>query len=163
MSVAAPDHRERLPSASSNAVDCEAPALPPAVTGSKPLTRRLRQHLWAKTGHALLSLDGQPRLILRPHLEILHDQVAAVHGATWGALPEDALFYAQQRGLAPDTARSLIIEGKARALLERALPNIESDGEGEASSSLLSAWLEGDWLPQAINAHLAATTLQESA
>ena len=64
MSVAAPDHRERLPSASSNAVDCEAPALPPAVTGSKPLTRRLRQHLWAKTGHALLSLDGQPRLLL---------------------------------------------------------------------------------------------------
>ena len=117
----------------------------------------VHQRLWG------IALDGQPRLILRPHLEILHDQVAAVHGATWGALPEDALFYAQQRGLAPDTARSLIIEGKARALLERALPNIESDGEGEASSSLLSAWLEGDWLPQAINAHLAATTLQESA
>ena len=35
----------------------------------------------------------------RPHLEILHDQVQANHGATWGALPEDALFYARQRGL----------------------------------------------------------------
>ncbi len=33
-----------------------------------------------------IALDGQPRLILRPHLEILHDQVAAVHGATWGGL-----------------------------------------------------------------------------
>ena len=118
----------------------------------------VHQRLWG------IALDGQPRLILRPHLEILHDQVAAVHGATWGALPEDALFYAQQRGLAPDTARRLIIEGKARALLERALPNIEGQGPDQPdTSSLLSAWLEGDWLPQAINAHLAATTPQESA
>jgi Fe-S cluster assembly protein SufD len=34
------------------------------------------------------SLAGQPRMVLRPHLEILHDQVQAVHGATWGALPK---------------------------------------------------------------------------
>lgn len=53
ISVAAPEYRERLDSASS-----------PAITGSKPLTRRLRQQLWAKSGHALLSLDGQPRLLL---------------------------------------------------------------------------------------------------
>ena len=59
ISVAAPEHRERLDSASS-----------PAVTGSKPLTRRLRQQLWAKSGHALLSLDGQPRLLL----DFAHDQ-----------------------------------------------------------------------------------------
>ncbi len=64
----------------------------------------------------------------------------------------------------PDTARRLIIEGKARALLERALPNIEGQGPDQPdTSSLFSAWLEGDWLPQAINAHLAATTPQESA
>jgi Fe-S cluster assembly protein SufD len=42
---------------------------------------------------------GPPRLVLRPHLEIHHDQVQAAHGATWGALPEDALFYAAQRGI----------------------------------------------------------------
>jgi Fe-S cluster assembly protein SufD len=30
---------------------------------------------------------GQPRLVLRPHLEIHHDQVQAAHGATWGACP----------------------------------------------------------------------------
>jgi Fe-S cluster assembly protein SufD len=41
---------------------------------------------------------GQPRLVLRPHLEIHHDQVQAAHGATWGALPEDALFYAASAG-----------------------------------------------------------------
>jgi Fe-S cluster assembly protein SufD len=52
-----------------------------------------------------IALAGQPRMVLRPHLEILHDQVQAVHGATWGALPADALFYAGQRGLDEATAR----------------------------------------------------------
>ncbi len=106
----------------------------------------VHQRLWG------IALEGQPRLTLRPHLEILHDQVAAVHGATWGTLPEDALFYAQQRGLDPATARRLIIEGKARALLERALPDLQ---DGDASSPLLTAWLEGDWLAQAIDQRLA--------
>jgi Fe-S cluster assembly protein SufD len=62
---------------------------------------------------------GQPRLVLRPHLEIHHDQVQAAHGATWGTLPEDALFYARQRGLDERSARGLIIEGMANALLAR--------------------------------------------
>lgn len=61
---------------------------------------------------------GQPRLVLRPHLEILHDQVQASHGATWGALPEDALFYARQRGLDERSAHALIVEGLAGALLQ---------------------------------------------
>ncbi len=65
--------------------------------------------------------SGQPRLVLRPHLEIHHDQVQAAHGATWGALPEDALFYARQRGLDERSARGLIIEGMATALFARAL------------------------------------------
>ncbi len=64
---------------------------------------------------------GQPRLVLRPHLEIHHDKVQAAHGATWGALPEDALFFARQRGLAEADARRLIVEGMAGALLERGL------------------------------------------
>ena len=64
---------------------------------------------------------GQPRLVLRPHLEINHDQVQATHGATWGALPEEALFYARQRGLDDNAARGLIVTGMARAMLERGL------------------------------------------
>lgn len=62
---------------------------------------------------------GQPRLVLRPHLEIHHDQVQAAHGATWGDLPEDALFYARQRGLDERSARVMIVEGMARALMQR--------------------------------------------
>jgi Fe-S cluster assembly protein SufD len=64
---------------------------------------------------------GQPRLVLRPHLEIHHDRVQAAHGATWGALPEDALFYALQRGLDERAARALILQGMAGATLARAL------------------------------------------
>ena len=64
---------------------------------------------------------GQPRLVLRPHLEIHHDRVQAAHGATWGALPEDALFYAAQRGLDERTARTLVLQGLAGATLARAL------------------------------------------
>lgn len=64
---------------------------------------------------------GQPKLVLRPQLEIYHDNVQATHGATWGALPEDALFYAAQRGLDDREARALIIEGMARASLAACL------------------------------------------
>lgn len=64
---------------------------------------------------------GQPALVLRPHLEIHHDQVQARHGATWGALSEDALFFARQRGLDERTARGLIVQGLAGALLQRCL------------------------------------------
>lgn len=68
-----------------------------------------------------IPLHGEPRLTLRPHLEILHDQVQATHGATWGALPEDALFYAQQRGIDSQVARGLIVRGMAGELLTTAL------------------------------------------
>ncbi len=64
---------------------------------------------------------GQPKLVLRPQLEIYHDNVQAAHGATWGALPEDVLFYAAQRGLDETDARALIVEGMARASLAKSL------------------------------------------
>lgn len=98
-----------------------------------------------------IALEGNPRLVLRPHLEILHDQVQAVHGATWGALPEDALFYARQRGLDEATARSLIIEGMAHAVLERCL---DEPGQPTEQPSLLMQWLDGGWLAAGIMRHL---------
>lgn len=90
---------------------------------------------------------GQPRLVLRPHLEIHHDQVQAAHGATWGALPEDALFYARQRGLDERSARGLIIEGMASALLSRAFGDpqfIESLGLAGLLRDVVAQHLGGD-------------------
>jgi Fe-S cluster assembly protein SufD len=74
--------------------------------------------------------SGQPRLTLRPHLEIHHDDVQAAHGATWGALPEDALFHARQRGIGERAATALIVEGLARAVLSR---DAELPPEAEAA------------------------------
>lgn len=66
---------------------------------------------------------GQPRTVLRPHLDIRHDRVEARHGATWGALPEEAIFLARQRGLDEATATALVLQGMAQALLARRLPD----------------------------------------
>ncbi len=41
----------------------------------------------------------------------------------WGALPEDALFYARQRGLDERSAHALIVQGLAGALLQQAFPD----------------------------------------
>lgn len=75
----------------------------------------VRQHL------AGIPTAGTPRLVLRPQLEIEHDAVQASHGATWGRLPEDALFLARQRGLDEASALGLILQGMATAVLARGL------------------------------------------
>jgi hypothetical protein len=65
--AADPHQRDRpVPSSLSHADagDDATSTLLPAVTGSKPLTQRLRQRLWQKAGFAQLSLDGQPRLLI---------------------------------------------------------------------------------------------------
>ncbi|MDP3761827.1 MAG: SufD family Fe-S cluster assembly protein [Ramlibacter sp.] len=88
---------------------------------------------------------GQPRIVLRPHLEIHHDQVQAAHGATWGALPEDALFHARQRGIAEADAKAMIAMGMGAAVFARAL----GDADALESSGLATR------LAEAIAAHLA--------
>lgn len=94
--------------------------------------------------------DGEPRIVLRPHLEIEHDQVQAAHGATWGALDENALFYAGQRGIAPSVARALLIEGRALALL--------AHGLGEAPGALLHTLGIDAALARCVAQHLATST-----
>ena len=96
-----------------------------------------------------IPMGGQPRLVLRPHLEIEHDNVQAAHGATWGALPEDALFYARQRGLDEASARTLIVHGMASALLERCF------GQG---ADLLAAIAQDGQLTNFLATHLATLT-----
>lgn len=105
-----------------------------------------RQHL------AGVPTGGQPKLVLRPHLEILHDQVQAAHGATWGALPDDALFYARQRGLDETSARALIVAGLAAAVLERGL------GDAEALKTIAV----DDVLARAVARHMAHTAREDA-
>ena len=90
---------------------------------------------------------GQPRIVLRPHLEIHHDQVQAAHGATWGALPQEALFLARQRGLDERAAQALILEGLAQAALARAVDD----------APLPETWRLDTALTAAVARHLQST------
>lgn len=99
---------------------------------------------------------GQPRIVLRPHLEIHHDQVQAAHGATWGALPQEALFLARQRGLGEAAAKALILEGLARATLERTCEPSSPRRRGASEAAQPPSPLQLDaLLSQAVAAHLS--------
>lgn len=87
--------------------------------------------------------------MLRPHLEI---DVAGAGGARChlGALDENALFYAGQRGIAPSVARALLIEGRALALL--------AHGLGGAPGALLHTLGIDAALARCVAQHLATST-----
>lgn len=85
--------------------------------------------------------SGAPRLVMRPQLEIEDDAVQAAHGATWGRLPEEALFFARQRGLDETTALSLILQGMAAAVLARGLDD-EALADNVGATAALAAALE---------------------
>lgn len=57
-----------------------------------------------------LLLDDRSEANAKPELEIYADDVECAHGATVGALDEDALFYMRSRGLSEREARALLID-----------------------------------------------------
>jgi Fe-S cluster assembly protein SufD len=64
----------------------------------------------------LLSKDAE--VDSKPSLEIYADDVKCGHGATAGAVAEDALFYIRSRGIDPETANVLLIKGFAAEILD---------------------------------------------
>jgi len=92
---------------------------------------------------------GAPRLVMRPQLEIEHDAVKAAHGTTWGRLPDDAIFFARQRGLDRAAALALILQGMAAAELTRGLGDdelVQSSGAGQALDAALLGYLGAEGL-----------------
>lgn len=65
-----------------------------------------------------LLLDPTARAMSRPGLEIGTDEVRCTHGAKSGELDRDALFYLQSRGIGPEEARHLIIQGMTQEFLD---------------------------------------------
>jgi Fe-S cluster assembly protein SufD len=87
----------------------------------------------ARMGHHALILSDRAEVDAKPELEIYADDVACAHGNTVGALDEDALFYARQRG---------IPEGEARAMLTAAFVGEVVDRiEHEAAREAARAWV----------------------
>lgn len=64
----------------------------------------------ARQSHQGLLLDDAASINAKPELEIYADDVACAHGATCGALDDDALFYLMARGIPEDAARALMAE-----------------------------------------------------
>jgi len=60
-----------------------------------------------------LLLSNRAAANTQPRLEILADDVACKHGATVGQLDAEAMYYLRTRGIAPDEARRLLINGFA--------------------------------------------------
>jgi Fe-S cluster assembly protein SufD len=73
----------------------------------------------ARMGHHALILSDRAEVDAKPELLIHADDVACAHGNTVGALDEDALFYARQRGLSEDQAKALLTEAFVGEVVDR--------------------------------------------
>lgn len=88
------------------------------------LTGNIRMEKAARLGEAYLSdhvllLSPQARADSIPGLEIEALEVKAAHAASAGQLDEDQMYYLMSRGLAPQSARHLIVVGFLESLFER--------------------------------------------
>jgi Fe-S cluster assembly protein SufD len=87
----------------------------------------------ARMGHHALILSDRAEVDAKPELEIFADDVACAHGNTVGALDEDAIFYAMQRGLTEADAKAMLTEAFVGEVVDR----IEHDGARE----IARAWV----------------------
>ncbi len=63
-------------------------------------------------------LSETAKMYTKPQLEIYADDVRCSHGATTGQLDESALFYMQQRGIAANTARMMLMNAFVADILQ---------------------------------------------
>jgi Fe-S cluster assembly protein SufD len=87
----------------------------------------------ARMGHHALVLSDRAEVDAKPELEIFADDVACAHGNTVGALDEEALFYAEQRGIPDAEARAMLTEAFVGEVIDR----IEHEGARE----VVRAWV----------------------
>jgi Fe-S cluster assembly protein SufD len=73
----------------------------------------------AKQTNKNLLLSDDAHVDTKPQLEIYADDVKCTHGATIGQLNDEAIFYLRARGIALDSARSMLIHSFAGESLER--------------------------------------------
>lgn len=76
-------------------------------------------HTDARMGHHALILSDRAEIDAKPELEIYADDVSCAHGNTVGALDDDALFYARQRGIPEPEARAMLTEAFIGEVVDR--------------------------------------------
>ncbi len=65
----------------------------------------------ARQVHKALFLSRGPQIDCKPELEIYADDVQCAHGAATGEIDPNHMFYLEARGIDPETARALLVEG----------------------------------------------------
>jgi Fe-S cluster assembly protein SufD len=88
----------------------------------------------ARMRHDALLLSDTAEVDAKPELEIYADDVSCAHGNTVGALDEEALFYAGQRGIPVDVARAMLTAAFVAEVVERI--------EFEPARAAAMAWVE---------------------
>ena len=88
----------------------------------------------ARMGHHALILSDRAEVDAKPELEIYADDVSCAHGNTVGAIDEEALFYARQRGIPETLARAML----TAAFLGEVVDRIEHEG----ARAVARAWIE---------------------
>ena len=83
----------------------------------------------ARMGHHALILSDRAEVDAKPELEIYADDVSCAHGNTVGALDEDALFYARQRGIPEQDARAML----TAAFVGQVVDRIDHEGAREVA------------------------------
>jgi Fe-S cluster assembly protein SufD len=83
-----------------------------------------------------LVLSHEAEVDSKPALEIYADDVKCGHGATAGAVAEDALFYMQSRGIDERTANQLLVRGFASEILDGVMEPLREYLEKETSAAL---------------------------
>ncbi|HZK99047.1 MAG TPA: Fe-S cluster assembly protein SufD [Caulobacteraceae bacterium] len=92
----------------------------------------------ARMGHHALVLSDRAEVDAKPELEIYADDVACAHGNTVGALDEEALFYARQRGIPEAAAKAMLTE----AFLAEVIDRIGHDGARDVAHAWLASRLK---------------------
>ena len=93
----------------------------------------------ARMGHHALILSERAEVDAKPELLIYADDVSCAHGNTVGALDEEALFYAAQRGIPDAEARAMLTE----AFLIEVVDRIEHDGARGVARAWVATHLRG--------------------
>jgi Fe-S cluster assembly protein SufD len=88
----------------------------------------------ARMRHQALILSERAEIDAKPELLIFADDVQCAHGNTVGALDEDAIFYAMQRGIPAERARAMLTAAFVGEVIDR----IEHEGAREVAQ----AWAE---------------------
>ena len=89
-----------------------------AVFGGTVFVRKGADKTDAHQEDKNLLLSHEAEVDSKPALEIYADDVKAGHGATAGAIADEALFYMRSRGLDEDTAMQFLVRGFAAEIIE---------------------------------------------